>query len=200
MPIIVECEQRSEEWLAACCGNVGASSIDKIITTKGEPSDSRKDYMMTLAAERITGKCEVGYTSAAMLNGIEREEEARSLFEMANDCEVRQVGLIYKDDKKLCHCSPDGLPCEKSGLEIKNLLSKNHIKDLLANKLPTKYFCQVQFSLYVSEREYWWYMSHYPGIKPLILKVQRDEKWIEKCEKELNAFNEELDEMVKKLL
>jgi putative phage-type endonuclease len=199
MPIIVECEQRSEEWLSACCGNVGASSIDKIVTTKGEPSKQRTEYMMTLAAERITGKQEVGYVNQAMLNGIERENEARMLFEMAHGVEIKQVGLIYKDERKLCHISPDGLIEDTEGFEVKNPLSRTHIKYLLDNKLPTDYFGQVQFSLYVSEREFWWFASHYPGLRPLFIKCARDEKWIEKCEKELNAFNEELDEMVKKL-
>lgn len=199
MPIILECEQRSDEWFSAICGNVGASSIDKIITTKGEPSKSRDDYMMTLAAERITGKSEAGFTTQAMQNGIEREAEARSLFEMVHECEIQQVGLIYKDEKKLCHCSPDGLIGNNAGIEIKNPMSKNHCKYLLANKLPTEYFCQCQFSLYVSERKVWRFMSHYPGLKPLFIEVQRDEKWIEKCAAELNAFNEELAEMVVRL-
>jgi putative phage-type endonuclease len=199
MPIIIECEQRSDEWFQAICGNVGASSIDKIITTKGEPSKSRTDYMMTLAAERITGKGEAGFTTQAMLNGIEREAEARTLFEMAHGVEVRQVGLIYKDDKKLCHISPDGLIVENEGLEIKNPLSKTHVKYLLENKLPSEYFGQVQFSLFVSERESWWFMSHYPGLKPLMLKCERDEKWIDKCAKELDAFNQELDALVEKI-
>jgi hypothetical protein len=199
MSIIIDCEQRSEIWLSLICGNVGASSISNIITTKGEPSKSRDDYMMTLAAERITGKSEVGFTTQAMLNGIEREAEARALFEMAHDVEVKQVGVIYKDDRKLCHCSPDGLIGDKEGYEVKNPLSKTHIKYLFGGKLPTDYFCQVQFSLYVSERESWWFMSHYPGLKPLMLKVERDEVWIGKCERELKTFNDELDEMVRKL-
>ena len=199
MPLIIECDQRSNEWFAAICGNVGASSIDKIITTKGEPSKSRDDYMMTMAAERITGRSEVGFTTQAMLNGIEREAEARTLFEMAHDVEVKQVGLIYKDDRKLCHCSPDGLIGDKEGFEVKNPLSKTHIKYLLAGKLPTEYFCQVQFSLYISERESWHFMSHYPGLRPLMLKVERDEAWIGKCERELNAFNAELLELVEKV-
>lgn len=199
MPIIIDVPQKSDEWFAACCGNVGASSIDKIVTTKGEPSKQRDDYMMTLAAERITGKSEAGFTTQAMLNGIEREAEARSLFEMAHDLEVQQVGLIYKDDRKLCHCSPDGLIGDKEGWEVKNPLSKTHIKYLLSDKLPTEYFCQVQFSLYVSERESWFFMSHYPGLKPFIIKVERDEVWIGKCERELNAFNQELLAMVERL-
>jgi putative phage-type endonuclease len=198
MPIIIDCEQRSPEWFEAILGNVGASSIDKIITTKGEPSKSRTDYMMTLCAERITGKQEFTQPTLAMLNGIEREAEARSLFEMAHDVEVQQVGLIYTDDKS-AHCSPDGLIGDNSGIEIKNPISKTHIKYLLDGKLPTEYFCQVQFSLLVSGRVTWWFMSHFPGIKPFIIECQRDEKWIEKCEKELKAFNQELKEMVKRL-
>ena len=199
MPIIVDCDQRSDAWFTAICGNVGASSIDKIITTKGEPSKSRDDYMMTLAAERITGKSEAGFTTQSMLNGIEREAEARTLFEMARGVEVRQVGLIYKDEWKLCHCSPDGLIGDNAGFEVKNPLSKTHIRYLLAGKLPTDYFCQVQFSLYVSERETWWFMSHYPGLRPLIIECHRDENWISKCESELATFNYALLEMVERL-
>jgi len=196
MPIIIECEQRSDEWFEAICGNVGASSIDKIVTTKGERSKQREDYMFTLAAERITGKGEAGYLTQAMINGIERESEARTLFEMAHGVEVRQVGLIYKDDRKLCHCSPDGLIDDNQGFEVKNPLSKTHVKYLLKNELPSEYFCQCQFSLYVSERVIWHFMSHYPGLKPLMIEVYRDEKWIAKMEKELNEFNEELAVLV----
>ena len=199
MPIIItDIEQRSTQWFEAICGNVGASSIDKIITSKGEPSKQRTEYMMTLCAERITGKQESGYTNQAMLNGIEREAESISLFEMIYGVQVQKVGLIYTDDKQ-AHCSPDGLPDDKTGLEIKNPLSKTHISYLLDGKLPTTYFQQVQFSMYVSQREKWYFMSHYPGIKPFIIECERDEKWIEKCHKELISFNQELAEMVKKL-
>jgi putative phage-type endonuclease len=199
-PIILECAQKSDEWFSAICGNVGASSIDKIITTKGEPSKSRTDYMMTLAAERITGKGEVGFTSQAMLNGIEREAEARTLFEMARGVEIQQVGCVFKDERKLCHCSPDGLIGDNSGFEVKNPMSKTHIKYLLEGKLPLDYFCQVQFSLYVTERSSWWFMSHYPGIKPFMVEVYRDEKWISKMEIELTLFNDQLEDMVKQLI
>jgi len=199
MPLILNCEQKSPEWFAACAGNPGASSIDKIITTKGEPSKQREEYMLTLAVERITGRAENGFVTTAMQTGIEREAEARTLFEMAHDVEIQQVGLIYKDERKECHCSPDGLIGDSEGIEIKCPLGKTHAKYLLGGKLPTEYFCQVQFSLYVSEREYWHFLSYYPGLKPLMLKVGRDDKWIEKCEKELESFNQELAELVEKL-
>lgn len=199
MPIIINCEQRSDLWFSAICGNVGASQIDKIITTKGERSKSREDYMYTLAAERITGQQEVGFTTQAMQNGIDREAEARALFEMAHNVTIQQVGLVYKDDRKLCHCSPDGLIEDHSGIEIKNPMSKTHIKYLLGGKLPTEYFCQVQFSLWVTERSVWHFLSHYPGLKPFMVEVYRDEKWIDKMAKELDEFNQELAILVETL-
>jgi len=78
-------------------------------------------------------------------------------------------------------------------------MSKTHVKYLLDGKLPIDYFCQVQFSLYVTERASWWFMSHYPGIKPFMVEVYRDEKWISKMEIELTLFNDQLEDMVRQL-
>lgn len=196
--IVTDISQRSPEWFSAICGNCGASGIDKIITTKGEPSKQRTEYMMTLAAERITGKQEVGYLTQAMQNGIDREAEARQLFELAQGVSVQEVGLVYTDDKS-CHCSPDGLVGDNSGLEIKAPLSKTVIKYILDNKIPSDYLCQLQFSLYVTGRESWWFCAYYPGIRPFIIEAHRDEAWITKCDALLKEFNQELDEMVKRL-
>jgi len=200
MPIILnDIVQGSPEWFAAKAGSVGASQIDKIITTKGEPSKQRTEYMMQLAGERITGRCEETFQSLAMQNGIEREAAARSLFEMINGVAVQQVGIVFKDESRVSHCSPDGLVDPKAGLEMKNPLMKTHVKYLLAGKLPTDYFSQIQMSLYVTERETWNFMSCYEGIKPLIIECHRDEVFLGKLERELTIFNEELAEMVRKL-
>lgn len=198
-PIIVDIEQHSPEWFAACCGNVGASTIDKIITADGKRSKQRDDFLRQLAGERVCGKREETYQSQAMLNGIEREASARALFEMLKDVEVRQVGLIYKDDKKLCHCSPDGLIGNDAGIEIKAPMLKTHVKYLLDGRLPVEYFSQVQMSLYVSERDKWWFMSYYEELPPLMLEIGRDTSFIAKLDAELRAFNAELLEIVGKL-
>jgi hypothetical protein len=42
-------------------------------------------------------------------------------------------------------------------------------------------------------------MSHYPGIKPFMVEVYRDEKWISKMEIELTLFNDQLEDMVRQL-
>ena len=199
MPIIIDdIIQGTPEWHSACCGNVGASNIDKIITTTGARSKQREDFMYQLAGERICGKREETFQSQAMKDGIEREAAARTLFEMIYGVEVRQVGIVYKDEWKLCHCSPDGLP-ENAGLEIKNPMMKTHVRYLLNKKLPTEYFGQIQMSLYVTERDLWYFMSNYEGLPPLIIECRRDEAFITKLEAELNSFNEELLQIVERL-
>jgi putative phage-type endonuclease len=197
MPIIIaDIEQRTEEWFSAIAGNVGASSIDKIITSTGQKSKQRDDYMYALAAERITGRLDGMQPTQAMLTGIEREAEARNFFQLMTGLDVQEVGLIYKDENKLCHCSPDGIIGTNAGLEIKCPAAKTQAKYLHANKLPTEYYCQVQFSLYVSERDTWHFVSYYPAMRPLLLECHRDEEWIKKMEAELDSFNNDVARLV----
>jgi putative phage-type endonuclease len=191
--------QRSPEWMAARAGNPGASSVSKIITTTGAISKQREEYLQTLAGETIIGKCEEGYQSTAMLQGSEREDGARALFEMIYGVEIRQVGVVYKDDLRLFHCSPDGLIGENSVLELKNPILKTQVKYLLDGKLPSDYFGQVQMSLYVTERELCYFMSAYEGMPPFILEVRRDEPFIAKLEPALLEFAADLAKLVEKL-
>jgi putative phage-type endonuclease len=200
MPIIVtDFEQGSLEWFSACCGNVGASSISHIITSTGERSKSRTDYMLELASEKITGKRDETFYNIHMKNGNEREESARDLFSMLYDVEIQKVGIAYKDENKTFHCSPDGLIGNNQGIEIKSPMMKIQAKRLLSGQLPTEYFSQIQMSLYVTERDLWYFVSHYEGLKPLIIECRRDEAFIKKLEEELNVFNEELLQTVEKL-
>jgi len=197
--IIDEYEQRSPEWFAARLGNPGASSIDKIITTKGDISKQREDYLYTLAGELIAGKAEDTFQSQAMLAGSEREESSRKLFQMVQGVEVRKVAIVFKDEWKQYHCSPDGLVGDNGVLEQKNPMIKTHVRYLLAGKLPTDYFGQCQMSLYVTEREICYFMSAYEGLPPLIIEVWRDEAWIKLMADALNDFCVDLAHVTEKL-
>jgi len=197
--IIINCEQRSEEWLKLRAGNPGASNADKIITTKGDISKQRDDYLRQLAGETITGKCEEGFTSQHMLAGIEREDASRSLFELTYGVDVVQVGLVYKDDRRAFHSSPDGLVGDDAVLELKNPMLKTHVKYLLEGTLPQEYFTQVQMILYTTERKLCYFMSCYEGMPPFIVEVKRDEKFIGLLGRALDSFARDLDVMVSKL-
>ena len=200
MPIIIDSySQRDPEWFEARLGSPGGSGISKIITTQGKKSKQADDYIMQLAGEIISGRREETYQSIHMLNGIDRENEARELFEFIHDVEVKQVALVYKDEQKKFHVSPDGLIGNDSGIEIKAPIAKTQIKYLLNNKLPVEYFSQIQMSLYVCERKEWWFMSYYPGLPTFELKVRRNEKFISALAKELDKFIDNLISTIRKI-
>lgn len=196
--IILGCAQYSEAWYQAKAGVPSASNFDKIVTSKGEPSKQSQKYLYQLAGEKLLEVMPESYQSEAMKRGLEMEGEARKLFKMAHDTEVSQVGIVYPDEQKKILCSPDGL-LGNTGLEIKCPLIHTHIAYLLEGKLPTEYIQQVQGSMFVTGFEHYFFMSYFPGLKPLILKVERDELFIKKLEAELSKFCLELVGVVRKL-
>jgi hypothetical protein len=196
--IIASENQQSQEWMKSRVSIPTASQFSRIITTKGERSKSREGYIDQLAGERIAGFKEETYQSAAMLRGIETECEARKLFEIITDSEVQLFGLLLTDDM-ICGCSPDGLIGEYSGLEIKCPEMKTHVRYLREGKLPTDYFQQVQGSMFVTGRNTWFFMSYYPSIKPLILKIKRDTEWCKKFADEIALFSEDLEKLIKEI-
>jgi len=191
--------QYSDQWFEARLGNPGASSIKKIITSQGKISKTREDYLYEMAAERVRGKADEGFQSKAMEEGNRREAEARGFFELTHNVEIQEVAMVYKDERKLWHISPDGLIGEDEGIEIKNPLAKTHAKYLIKGTLPSDYFVQIQSSLFTSERKYWWFLSYVDGMIPFELKVERDEEFIEKMEKALEDFCVDLAALVEKL-
>lgn len=195
--IIHDCDQMSEEWFRIKAGIPSAGSLDKIITSKGEPSKQAEGYLYQLAGESILNAKQATFTSYAMERGIEFEAEARRLYEFQNNVTVDQVGFCVHDSG-LVGCSPDGIMHNK-GLEIKCPLLHTHVGYLDKGKLPTTYFQQVQGSLYVTGYDAWIFMSYYPGIKPLVVTVEPDGKWHKALEEQLEIFNEKLNALVERL-
>jgi len=176
---IIECEQRSPEWFEAKLGIPSSSSFDKIITSKGELSKQAQGYMYTLAAERISRVVvDDKFQSAAMEEGIRREQEARQVYAMLRDVDVTEVGFCVRDFGPgfSAGCSPDGLVGDEGGLELKNPMGKTHVEYLLNRCLPTDYIQQIQGSLWVTQRKWWDFVSHYPGLPMLIVRVFPDPK------------------------
>ena len=193
------CEQGSPEWIALRVGNPGASSMDKIVTSTGAKSGQRQKYMYQMVCELITGKKHGSYKNEDMERGNEFEPEAREMFEFING-QVEQCAMIYQDERKLWHASPDGImPDQKAGLEIKCPSLPVHIEYLDKGKLPTAYVIQVQASLMVTGWDLWWFVSYYPGWKPLIIKVERDESLIKILNSEVESFCIEMRKLAYRL-
>jgi len=192
--------QGSPEWMQLRCGSPGASSIDKIITSTGKPSASREKYLYQMAGEKITGKKEESFSSAAMARGTELEPKARQFFQIMTGLQVEEVGLIYPNELRQYHISPDGLVIgHNKGLEIKCPLLSTAVEYLAKGTLPTTYKCQVQASMMATGYESWFFLSYYPGLKPLIIEVERDVKLIALMQSAMEEFIFDLNELVKKL-
>jgi len=199
MIVLSDIVQGSESWFEAKLGIPGSSSFNKIITASGATSKQRTEYLYKLAAEKLTGEREETYQSQAMTEGLNREEESRTLYEMITDTIVSQVGVIFKDEQKRFLCSPDGIVNGDWGLEMKNVLPKTQVGYLVSGKIPSKYICQIQGSLLVTGFKRWDFFSYCPGLPPLIIKVQRDEVFIKKMSKVLDEFHLELIMLVRKI-
>ena len=103
-------KQRSEAWYQARLGCVGASSIvDVLATTKSGEAASRANLRARLVAERLTGRPQESYVSAAMQHGIDTEDEARAMYEVASGVMVEETGWHPHPRIAWSGASPDGL-------------------------------------------------------------------------------------------
>ena len=193
---IINVEQRSPEWYKARLGIPTSSNFDKLITTDGKPSKQRIKYIYQLAGERITGQPTDTYSNGIMERGREIEEEARRFYELLNDVEIQKTGFFLSNGYG---ASPDGLVGKDGIIEIKCPLIHTHIEYILSNVLPKIYFQQVEGLLLVTERKWCDFVSYYPGLKPLIVRVERDEKFIPLLREQLDLTCKEIEEVTKKL-
>lgn len=195
---VLQAEQGTQEWLDARLGRPSASQFYKLITTTGKPSASADEYINTMIAERIVGYSEPIHVNEWMIRGTELEPEARAMYELITDVEVQEVGFIL-DDCGEFGCSPDGLVGEDGGIEIKCPSPKNHIAWSRKGVCPSKHYAQVQGCLYITGRKWWDFMSYHPEMKPFIVRVERDEKFIEKLADQISLAVEEIKSEVRNL-
>jgi len=198
--IVLEIDQKSQEWIECRRGIPTASSFDLIVTSKGEPSKQREKYLYRLAGERVSGQAAAnGYKNASMERGEEMEQEARAAYEFMHDCQVVQVGICYPNEDRKYACSPDGLVGDDGILEIKCPDLATHVAYLLKGTLPTEYVQQVQGQLLVTGRQWCDFMSYYPGLKPLIVRVYPDTAFQDALAKELEQFNKDLEVIAERI-
>lgn len=197
--IVLNIEQGTKEWFAARCGVPSASNFSNIITTAGAASKSAEKYMLQLAGEKVSGIKMEGYKSAAMEEGNKREQESRDAYEIMTGMKVEQVGFCYLDERRDRGCSPDGLVGEDGLLELKNPEVQTHVKYLLNQSLPVEYFTQVQGQLYITGRKWCDFMSYFPNMRPLLIRVERNEPFINRLDAAITNFNVGLNDIISRI-
>ena len=206
-PIEHDVEQRSPEWFQLRHGIPTASRFSRFITpstlelSKGKGSEG---FAIELAAERIIGgplDMDDG-GDGARERGTAFEAKAVRWYEMIRDTTVRPVGFVTTADGK-AGCSPDGLvdddPEGPGGVEIKNPLTKQHVKNLLGEDpaSPT----QVFGSLDVTGRKWWdvvsW--SEEPALGPVLVRVYPADTIIRKFRAHRAAFEQAIQKAERSL-
>lgn len=197
--IFYDLEQGSQDWFEARAGLPTASEFSTVQAQGkgGSASITRARYMRQLAGEILTGEpAPSGYTNEHMARGHEQEDDARRLFSLITDLEPTQVGFVRE---ARAGCSPDSLIGDDAGLEIKSAIPAVQIERLQLGRLPPEHVAQVQGCLWVTGRQHWHFVSYCPRLPPLIVKVGRDEAYIASLAKSVEAFNQELDNIVQSI-
>jgi len=196
--IIETCEQGTPEWDAYRLGSIGGSSISKVCA-KGQGS-TRKTFLDHMAGELLSGIKYKGRSTEDMENGTEREPDARNLYALMKDADVRQVALIRSEPYK--HISPDGLVFAEGMIEVKSPTPGVHARTVFEGRVPPKHWPQIQWGLSISARLWCDFVSYCPMIvdRPIfIVRAHRDEKLIAEMHQEANQFIKEMLAIVEKV-
>ena len=171
---IIDCQQRSVEWMQARAGIPTASEFGQILTPKLEPRKGQmpESYMAKKLAEWWLGGPLVDFNTFDMDQGEILEKEAIPWYELEYGVEIRRVGFITTDDG-LAGCSPDGL-LANGGMEIKCPRIYTHFGYVLDGKLPEEYAAQVYGSLYVTGLPIWTFVSYHRKTPALVIPVQTE--------------------------
>ena len=191
MQVFEDIEQGSPEWFA-CRAGIPTASKFATVMAKGE-GKTRSEYMRKLAGEIHTGEPSEQFSNVHTDRGNMMEDEARETYSFINDAEIKRVGFIRNGNKG---ASPDSLVGANGGLEIKTALPHIQIDRMKRDRLPPEYVAQVQGNLWISEREWWDFVSYWPKMPVFQVRVYRDEPYIKNMAAEIDRFNEELAELV----
>lgn len=195
---VTEYEQRSPEWYAVRLGIPTASNFARMITPGGKKSAQIEKYINELVGERLTGKTKSIPQTNAMAHGTFMEPFARDYYEFSQDVEVVEVGLCLHDIID-AGASPDGLVGDDGLLEIKCPFEADiHVEYLRAQALPDKYKPQVMGQLWITGREWCDFLSYHDEMKSMLVRVYRDEKYIDALEQIVNEAVQEISNLTEK--
>lgn len=197
-------DQLSIEWAKLHVGVVTASEFGQLVTPlmKIRDGEMPKTLLYKKVAEVFRGEpmCNLspGFSVAATEQGLFLEEEARPWYSLTYDVPVTVAGFCTHDNG-LAGCSPDGLIGEEGGLEIKSPEPQTHCKWVLGGVLPPDHAPQVHFSLYVTGRPYWRFVSYRRRFPALVVEVKRDEVIMGMIDGVVKDFQKQLAAAVAKL-
>ena len=184
--IEVPVEQGSDAWRMCRVGIPTASQFGRIVTPKElKYSESRHGYMAELLANYFVGELtaedqkaekEQKFASEWMDRGKRLEPQALAYYSMIREVEVERAGFFFRDDSRTSGASPDlvmGPAGDRvGGGELKCPMAATHLAWLTGGRLPAEHVAQVQGELWVTGFPWIDFMSYYPGLPSLLIRVE----------------------------
>jgi hypothetical protein len=198
---VFDCEQGSEEWYALRRGVITASEFHTVLAHgkggKGDPSVTRRKYMLTLISDRIGGAPADSYSNGHMERGKAMEREALDLYAFMRDVTPQPVGFVKNGDD--VGCSPDSFVGINGLVQVKTALPAIQLERVLKKEIPTEHIPQIQGELWVCEREWSDFVSYWPGLPLMVVRAYRDEVKIKSIELGVEMFRNEMNELMQQL-
>lgn len=195
-------EQRSPEWFAARLGSVTASRVSDALS--GPDTAARRNYLVQLVTERLTGQQQESYTNTAMQWGTDTEPLARVVYQatLPGNSFVEDAPFVKHPTIQWFGASPDGFV--NDGLvEIKCPNSTTHIDYLMAGKVPTKYQRQMLAQLACTGRDWCDFVSFDPRLPDhlqlFVVRFQPKKEEIQKLEEGVQKFLDEVNKAMESL-
>lgn len=191
---IFDCEQGSPEWFACRMGIPTASEAQTIMAQAGprggqKELKGRRTYMYKLIGERLTGKPTEHFEDFHTSRGRTMEPEARNWYSMVTGSRLQRVGFMRRGD---FGASPDSLVDDDGMLEVKTKLPHLQLECLMDDTLPDEHKAQVQWQLWIADRQWSDFVSYWPGLPGLRVRVERDEEYIKRMAELAQKFMDEL--------
>lgn len=216
--ILVDAPQGSAEWLQARVGVITAScfkdAVDRLAdkvdrktgdVTRGAPSWKSTAYAARVALERICGaQVEETFVNGAMRRGTELEPVARAAYEERTGRMVLESGILLTEDR-LFGYSTDGLVGDDGLIEIKCPASPARMFEVWRDRNVDDWMHQIQGGLWLTGRRWCDLVVYDPRLERVgrdmfVMRLERDEEFIERLEADLVEFAARVDANVRALM
>lgn len=214
MPKIIFGEQHEPDgtphadWLQLRCGRITGSRMCDVMAYSvqkarlGQELKVRADYRMELVSERLTGRTPNHFVTNEMKWGAQQEQFGRSVYEQTQDALVQPVCFAVHPAMDFSGASPDGLVDDDRGIEIKCLITANHLEIWESMQVPQAYYDQIQWNMACCERFKWdfvCYDSRLPEhLQLIVIPVEYDEKRIAELTAEVVKMHTETEAMIER--
>ncbi len=181
---IIDAEQRSPEWFAARLGKLtGSVAADILATVKTGEAAARRNLRIKLALERITKRSlDKDFVSAAMQDGVDREADARTAFELETGSAVFTTGFL-EHETLMAGASLDGHLGNFAALvSIKCRQPAAHLEFLTTGEVPASARAQMAHECWITGATEHCYIEYNPDFPPSLQL-----KWLPLTRAQLNV-------------